>query len=84
MSKGWQHGPLNIAESEYFGPNQFLARRSFDHPELAAKKAAKAKKKYEDRMVGYRCVKCDRQNRHLQMLGLVGLAIRDFTAGNNE
>jgi len=44
----------------------------------------RAKKKYEDRMVGYRCVKCDRKNRHLQTLGLVGLAIQDFTAGNND
>ena len=28
--------------------------------------------------------KCDRKNRHLQTLGLVGLAIQDFTAGSNE
>jgi len=42
MSNNQQHGPFNITESEYFGPNQFLARRNFDHPELAAKKAAKA------------------------------------------
>jgi ribosomal protein S14 len=84
MSKGWQHGPLNIAESEYFGPNQFLARRLFDHPELAAKKAAKAKKRHEARMAAHRCVKCDRKNKHMQTLGLVGLAIRDFTAGSND
>ncbi len=44
----------------------------------------RAKKKYEDRMVGYRCAKCDRKNRHLQTLGLVGLAIQDFMAENNE
>ena len=75
MINNRQHGPLNITQSKYFGPNQFLARRSFDDPELAAKKATKAKKRHKDRMAAHRCVKCDRQNRHLQTLGLVRLAI---------
>tara|TARA_B100001029_G_scaffold172114_1_gene169572 strand:- start:1420 stop:1575 length:156 start_codon:yes stop_codon:yes gene_type:complete len=44
----------------------------------------RAKKKYKDRMVGYRCAKCDRKNRHLQTLGSVGLAIQDFVAENND
>lgn len=84
MSNNRQHGPFNITQSKYFGPNQFLARRHFDHPELAAKKATKAKKRYEARMAAHRCVKCDYKNRHIQTLGLVGLAIQDFMAENNE
>ena len=84
MSNNRQHGPFNITQSEYFGPNQFLARRHFDHPELAAKKATKAKKRYEARMASHRGLKCDYKNRHIQTLGLVGLAIQDFMAENNE